>query len=419
MEQLMFSKKALGTIVGIITFSLIAAFTSQTLVDIADTLVVLTAFYYAYTNHEIRVFFRGFKPAVLWPIWLLIVTLGLVVNLGSFNSQTNIQASIQVILSFIEFKWIITLLSFIYLVEKYTEPKKFLEIIIYTVLTLNLLSLFFYFYRPDEIRAAGVFNAVMAFSHNIAPIFCLFTVLIFVNWVYFNRNEKILITIIALTSYLLVLLTYTRGVWIGSAVAITVCLSLSNLWSFKRAIQFLSIFIFVGTILVFTNKSVHDRALSITKVQSSSYSIRLALWKAHWRMVQDYPFLGVGFGENKKHLRKYYDEFSYPADMMISHAHNQYLEVWAGTGTLGFICYLVFLLAIFKTAWRGYENAELQNKALLLGLISALLCFVIAALIEANFNIYKNRFLFLLLAGLAIGFSNQNFLKKPSNHLPL
>ena len=123
--------------------------------------------------------------------------------------------------------------------------------------------------------------------------------------------------------------------------------------------------------------------------------------------MQDHPLLGVGFGQNRNHLKKYYSELGFAADMPISHAHNQYLQFWAGTGTLGLLCYLTFLFFIFKAIWKGYRNAPGEYKGVMLGLFSAVLCFIIGALTEANFNISKNRFLFLLLAGVAIGFSEK------------
>lgn len=381
---------------GIILFSIVAAFTSQFMVDLADILIIISSLVFAYKNREFNNFFKGFKPSLLWLVWLVIIFAGLIANLGFLN--------LQVWVNFIEFKWIITLLSMIYLVKKIEETKKLLKTMSVLLLVMNLISLFLNFYREGEGRAAGILNAVMAFSQNIAPIFSLFTVLVFVHWFYFNRNEKILVVSTALTLALLTLLTMTRGVWIGSAVAIITCLFI---WNFKRAIQVTSVFVLVGVVLFFSSQRVQERVFSKTYDETSSNDVRRALWKANWRMVQDYPILGVGHGQNKNHLRKYYDELGYPKDMLISHAHNQYLQVWAGTGTLGFICYLVFLFYIFKTAWRGYKNALQENKGLMLGLISALLCFVIGALTEANFNISKNRFLFLLLAGLAIGFSDK------------
>ena len=388
-------------ILGLFALSLMAAFTSQSLVDFADTLIVITAVYLSYKNRELKAYFTGFTPAALWPVWLGVVAVGLIVNLGFSDVQTW--------LNIVEFKWILSLLSIIYLVKKTNFNNKsnnkrnnlFFSSLAGLFLVMNFASIFLYL-AIGEARAGGIFNAVMAFSHNIASVFSLFAVLAIVNWSYFNRFQKIIIILLTSSSALLTLLTYTRGVWISSVVGIIVCLFV---WNFKRAILFLIGVGLIALVLIFGNQGINNRILSKTAVEKSSNQSRLALWRANWRMIQDYPILGVGHGQNKNHLQKYYDEMGYPPDTLISHAHNQYLQVWAGTGTSGFICYLVFLFSVFKITWQGYKEATEENRGFVLGLMAALLCFVVGALTEANFNISRNRFLFLLLAGVAIGYS--------------
>lgn len=383
-------------ITALLVFAIISAFISQTLVDLADVILVVTALFVAHKRQELKVLSQGFKPNYFWLTWIFIVVAGLINNLGVLNLETWLAVS--------EFKWIITLLSIIYLTKTLADSSQLREKLLKPILIMNLISLILNF-RPGEGRVAGVLNAVMAFSQNIAPIFCLFTILCFSHWKYFSRNEKVMVSLIAVSAGILTLLTLTRGVWIGSAAGILIGLLI---WNFKRGLQISGIFFLFVAILFASSTRIQQRVLSKTYDETSSNDVRLALWKANLRIVQDHPILGVGHGQNKFHLRKYYDEMGYPGDMLISHAHNQYLQVWAGTGTLGLACYLFFLFLIFKTVSKAYRNALPDQQGFLLGLISALICFVISSLTEANFNISKNRFLFLLLAGIAIGLSHIN-----------
>lgn len=380
---------------GLLTFAVVAAFTSQSLVDLADVLVVISVIYFSFKNHEVKSVFYGFKPAVLWPIWLIVVLSGLLVNLGAFNLYAWIDLT--------EFKWVITFLCFIYLGKNIEQPLKVFRIISIPLLIMNFISLGLYFSR-HEVRAGGIYDAVMAFSHNIAPILCLFTVFVFVNWSTLSRNFKIFYSALFVTSAILTALTLTRGVWIGSILAVGFALFA---WNYRKAIYISLVLGAVCAAVVFSNQSIQNRVFSKTSSELTSNNERLSLWKANWRMVQDYPLLGVGFGQNRNHLQKYYSELGFSGDMLISHAHNQYLQFWAGTGTLGLLCYLTFLFFIFRAVWKGFRQAPDELGGLMLGLFSALLCFVIGALTEANFNISKNRFLFLLLAGVAIGFSQK------------
>lgn len=375
--------------------SFIASFTSQSLVDFADFVLVVTALIVAVKGGELRKLAQTFSPWSLWPVWFFIVLSGLILNLRILDSQLWI--------NFLEFKWIITLLSIAYLMNKFVMSKTIVKCVALTILSLNIIAIFLYFYNHQP-RTAGIFNAVMAFSHNIAPLFCLFTIISITGWKYQHGAERVLISTVAVTSGVLTILSLTRGVWIGSSIALVICLLL---WNIKRGALILIVLAVLSSAMVFSSSRMQDRLFSKTYEETSSNDVRKSLWKANLRMVQDHPILGVGHNQNRYHLRKYYDELGYPPEMLISHAHNQYLQVWAGTGTLGLLCYIYFLFSIFKTAWSGYKNASSENKGLMLGLIAALLCFVIGALTEANFNISKNRFLFLLLAGMALGFSQK------------
>ena len=392
-------KQTSNFIIGLLVFAFVAVFTSQSLVDLSDILIVVFALFLAYQNRELRVFFRGLKPALLWPVWIAVVILGLGLNVGfsSLYAWTDLT----------EFKWIISFLSLIYLAKHVSDHSKFFEAVSGVLLLLNAASIILFYWQVHP-RAGGIIDAVMAFSHNIAPILSLYAVYTFVNWSTLDRKMRALCIGVALTSALLTTLTFTRGVWIGSILSMVFVLLV---WNFKLAIKFVLVICVGCAILVSTNQSIYNRVFAKTVHESNSNNERIYLWKANWRIVEDHPVLGVGFGQNRNYLRKYYDEMGFPADLIISHAHNQYLQLWAGTGSLGLICFLFFLFSIFRTAWAGLKNSVGKNRGLMLGLISGMLCFSIGALTEANFNISKNRFLFLMLAGLAIGFSTPKVLK--------
>lgn len=79
--------------------------------------------------------------------------------------------------------------------------------------------------------------------------------------------------------------------------------------------------------------------------------------QAAWRMFRAYPVIGVGTG-NFGYLYNTYKPGGANAFPFVAKAHNQYLEVLAETGVVGFG---VFLSNIFLTAimtWRAYRAAR-------------------------------------------------------------
>lgn len=376
--------------------SWVAVFTSQTLVDLADALFVISALMLSFKCKEFKEFIKGFKPAWFWVVWLIVLLVGILIN-----TQGNSSKAWQ---DFFEFRWILTLLAVIYLTTKLPNTEKLLYVWTALTILLNIASLIL-FIQSEDPRAAGVLKQVMSFSHNIAPAFCLFSVFIISQWNALSNKHKALVLAAALTSGLLTLLTFTRGVWIGSTIGLLVAF---YLWNRKAFFKIAAVFICSCVLLIATNQKIQNRIFGRTESESQSNNERLALWKGNWRIIQDYPIFGVGIGQNKFHLRKYYDEFGYPPEQRISHAHNQYLQIWAGTGTVGLVIFLAFMFMILKETYKGIRNTSGFEQSFQLGLLAALLCFQVGGLTESNFNIAKNRHFFLVLAGVAIGQTLKN-----------
>jgi O-antigen ligase len=374
--------------------SLFAVFSSQSLVDISDLLVVGTAFWLAYKKKEWTKLWTSFKPGWIWPIWLVIIAIGLILNTDLHSKATWED--------FLEFRWILTLLSWIYILRQISDHKKTFDDLGTILLSLNSIAFSIWLLDMNE-RAGGILGSIMSFAHNIAPIFCIYVILLITNWKTSTEKEKRFYAAVAISSGILVVTTFTRGVWIGSAFAL---MTATFIWNKKMFAGVIGSLIFVFLIGISTSKRFSDRVFTKTSNEKVSNQERTALWRGNWEMVKEYPIFGVGLGANKRHLRKYYDIFGYPEKQRQSHAHNQYLQYWAGTGTLGLMCFLLFISRVLNYSYQGFKKSEnFYLKNLQLALLSALICFLIGALTESNFNIAKNRFLFLMLAGMAVAWS--------------
>lgn len=371
-----------------------ATFTSQSLVDLVDFLVVTTALTVAAKNKELDQLFKNFVPAKLWILWVFVLIVGLVTNVGFSNFNAWNEA--------LEFRWILTFLSLIYLTQVFyksdeNDQRKILLYLSPIILCMNVAAIVMYFVK-SEARAAGMMNAIMPFSHNLGMLFCFYFFLSLRSQ--FKNLVKLdfLHFLIVLAGGFLLVATLTRGVWIGSAAGILFCAFILNRKLFAKV--FLGL-VLISAVILATQPKIYDRFFGKTKNEMTSNSERIALWKGNFRIIQDNPVWGVGYQQNRHHLRKYYDEFGYPPGQRISHAHNQYLQNWGGTGTLGLICYLAFLFFLLKPVIGSIKDLPTNQKYFQLGLLAALVCFLVGGLTEANFNIAKNRMLFLLIAAWA------------------
>ncbi len=85
-------------------------------------------------------------------------------------------------------------------------------------------------------------------------------------------------------------------------------------------------------------------------INPANYALyeRLAHWQAAINMATAHPYLGVGLGNYEiayPDFRLMY--WKYP----LGHAHNYYLNVFAETGIIGFVCYLVMWAGIITATW--------------------------------------------------------------------
>lgn len=381
-------------IFAVIGLSWIAVFTSQSLVDLSDALVVGFALFLAFKKQDWKALFQGFKPSLLWPIWIGIILVGLILN-ADLQSKLVWQ-------DFFEFRWILTFLCWVYLFVNLKNQKKVFDKLAIITIVLNIGAIIIWLRDPNQ-RAGGFLGAAMSFAHNIGPVFCIYVILALTSWKTFSNKEKTIYAAIVVTSGFLNLATLTRGVWIGSVVALLVTTVLWNKKIFAAVVGSMVVVFLVG---ITTSESFANRVFTKTANETESNQERKALWRANWEMVKEHPIVGVGLGTNKSHLRKYYDHFGLPETQRQSHAHNQYLQYWAGTGTLGLICYLAFLFILLKYAYSGFKSSSnTQIKYFQLALMAGLICFMVGSITESNFNIAKNRFFFLLLAGAAVGFA--------------
>jgi O-antigen ligase len=193
-------------------------------------------------------------------------------------------------------------------------------------------------------------------------------------------------------AFIVLLMTQTRGSWIGYFLVLPIYLYVLNPRKFLPSLIGL---VLVVAVFGYYIKPIRDRVaftLAGLQGQATYDNERRALWKANWMMFLDHPILGVGFAENKKNLRHYYDQMNLPADQFQSHAHNQYLQILGGTGALGFIAYIMTLLSIIYYAWKMSRTKDALIRAVGLSCLGALIFFMIASLTEASFNIAKTRY---------------------------
>ncbi len=388
-------------LIGLICFLFVAVFSSQTLVDICDTMIVVTAIYLIIKNKDYAFLNHIKKTWVFWMAWLVVIFFGLYLNTEKFPW-----------VCFLEFRWFFTFFAMIYILSEIKDKSILIQYVALTMLILNFTAIALYFYRGDN-RAGGIYNGIMAFSQNIglvASFFITYVSCVFKFKIKMQTYLKYIFLSVALTSIILVLLTLTRGVWIAAAVGISMT---AFLIPKKVFIYTVLCTVFIFTVYSFLNANFKQRVYSEDASSKISNSQRINIWTANLKMLKDFPILGVGYSQNNLRLTEYYDKLNIPQTELKSHAHNQYLHMASGTGLIGLFFFLIFIGFIFYQAIQVYFKADNQHtKIIYLSLTSAFICFIVAGLTESNFSISKNRFLILFFCAFIATYRVTQKLKK-------
>lgn len=338
---------------------------------------------------------------MLWAAWFSVVTLGYLLN-G--------QVATPWMTRLVEFKWILLLYILIdsFMLIEWSK-EKFLRGISWILIICSSFALW-KFYIEGQIRLEGLLNA-MTYAHMYGQAFCFLFAFGLVAWKILSNRDRILWGMATVITGSSVLLTYTRGVWMGSFVAI-VGVGLLTHWIVGGSL--LGLGLLVGLGLFVFSPAFHERFIQTFNYQHNYDMERVILWKTNLHIFQQYPLFGIGYGENSRRLREFYDQLGVPAGQFESHAHNQYLHFLAGTGLVGLAIY------IFLCGYFFYHSVHLFKvlqdpfkRALALGCVGAQICFYVSGMTESNFEHAKVRMIVMFVWALIIYLKFEHQKNKP------
>lgn len=199
-----------------------------------------------------------------------------------------------------------------------------------------------------------------------------------ISWDKSRKTQPLYVLAFALSSIAMIL-SLSRGLWLGLVISGSVCLIL--LKSKKLTIQTLSFVLPLLVILGF-NPTIQEKIRLLGDPGSANY-YRLTLWQAYGRMFLDHWILGVGWLQNEAFLQKYLDLIGQGDFSFRSHAHSNYFQILSSVGTLGFLTYLAMMYYGFKQSFRIYKLNGFFS-TLGVAFICSQLIFHIGGLTECN-----------------------------------
>jgi len=206
---------------------------------------------------------------------------------------------------------------------------------------------------------------------------------------------------------LCLLLTYSRGCYLGILFAIALFLVLLD-----RRFILLGI-VGVALLPVVMPASVMERFLSIGDLTDTSSSYRMLIYLGALAMLKDYWFSGVGPGMDA--FNQVYPAYAYHT-ISAPHAHNLFLQLTSDTGILGTGAFCLIIFSYYRTCFTALRGEkDFETRVFLITGISAMSGFMVQSVTDYTFYNYRVMLLFWATLALGLLFTRCKELKGANN----
>ncbi|MEW6606121.1 MAG: tetratricopeptide repeat protein [bacterium] len=157
---------------------------------------------------------------------------------------------------------------------------------------------------------------------------------------------------------------------------------------------------FASTIAV---EKEEGKAIPTLKFTSTAET-RFYIWKTGLEIIKKYPLLGVG-PDALRMASTQYEKIEFirtegGRNCLIDKAHMEVLDMAITRGLLGLAAYFWIIILLFVVVYKTYSSIKEENRILLVGVLSAVLSYLVQN--EVGFGIIATSSLFWLLLGMAI-----------------
>jgi O-antigen ligase len=192
-------------------------------------------------------------------------------------------------------------------------------------------------------------------------------------------SYALVISLVLLTAALV--MTHTRGAWIGLAVGVALILGCRQK-RFLLALPVVAVVIFLAS-----PEAVRGRIRSIVDPQDVTARERLYMWGSGLQILRDHPWTGVGIHG----VKRVYQAYKHPNAVrdQRAHLHSNPIQIAAERGLIGVACWLWIWVAFYRQAWgifRGLGPGTPRATALVVGSLASVTGFHVAGLFEYTFG---------------------------------
>ena len=234
-----------------------------------------------------------------------------------------------------------------------------------------------------------------------------------------KKDKQILLIIAAVVMGIAVLLTGSRGGLI-SLLGVIGFLVMANLLenakrsensddaekkkNFRRNLAFVAgglalLLVLFGAVLLLGGDQSLIRGVGLQANQPDISTGRNHFWQVGLKIFFDYPILGAGLDSFGTAFTRY---DSWSGNLRVEEAHNDYLQILADAGILGFACVAAFVFLLFKQSLQiiGTTGNDFRRSAAI-GALAGCFGVLVHSFFDFPLRTTANAFFFLILVVIA------------------
>ena len=380
------------------------------------TLNIISSFYILFSSKKVSFNYASYPIISLF-----------VLSLWSFCSLIHAINKAEVLIETSRvIIYLFTMVNIYFLVDKNKALIKYIPHAISLILIIELTLVIERFYVLYEAQKFSRTMGLRSFTGNInitAFNFLLKFPFLLLTLVRIKINTVIKSLILIYFTFCLLLLG-SRGANLTFGIIITIIIISSFLLNekyfiLKRQLPILLLSIIAGGLInyfTFQNTESLNVISRTTSLNDDSTQQRLRFYKAAFSSILDSPFIGVGIGNWKIHATGYDKPFM--VDYTVPyHVHNDFLEITAELGILGFILFFGIFFYIAYLIFNSIKSKEYLSNDLFY-IITACCISLIVYLADSFLNFPFTRPLIQIqnifyLAVILVSIGNQKLITNP------
>jgi len=148
---------------------------------------------------------------------------------------------------------------------------------------------------------------------------------------------------------LCLVVTWSRGAWLGIAVAAVLFLLV---WS-RKSLHFVWLFLLSLPHLPFVlPENILRRLLSIGNLADTSTAYRFNIWVGSFKMLPERIFSGIGIGSGA--WSQVFPSYAVPGTEVAQHSHSLYLQIWIELGGMALLVFLIFIFTLMMSSFTTF-----------------------------------------------------------------